>query len=46
MPVSVGKTTMAWKRRDVRRALKASPFAAVLETNYADTTNLEGDDDK
>jgi type IV secretory pathway TraG/TraD family ATPase VirD4 len=46
MPVSIGKTTMAWKRRDIRKAIKVSPFAAVLETNYADTDVTEGEHDQ
>jgi hypothetical protein len=38
MPVSIGRTTMAWKRRDIRKANKRSPYVAVSETSFADET--------
>lgn len=37
MPVSVGRTVMGWKRRDIRRANRRTPFRPVTETSYADS---------
>lgn len=44
MPVSVGRTTMAWKRRDIRHANRHAPWAPIVETSYADDlTDEDGD---
>ncbi|WP_427896728.1 TraM recognition domain-containing protein (plasmid) [Kribbella sp. GL6] len=36
MPICLGRTQMAWKRRDINRARKANPFEVITETNYRD----------
>ncbi|MFD3407000.1 type IV secretory system conjugative DNA transfer family protein [Kribbella sp. NPDC058693] len=36
MPISLGRTQMAWKRRDINHARKANPFQVITETNYRD----------
>lgn len=43
MPVSIGVTTMAWNRRDIRRINKASPFVPTLETDF-EADGKGGDD--
>lgn len=41
MPVSVGRTVMAWKRRDIRRANRAGGYKPALEPEGSD--DLEGE---
>lgn len=36
MPASIGTAVMAWKRRDVRKAQKTSPWEPTRETHYAE----------
>lgn len=36
MPVSIGRTIMAWKRPDIRRAIRRTPFVAIPETSWED----------
>ena len=46
MPVCIGRTTMVWQRRDVRRANKENPFRSIRETNYADADVTEEERDQ
>jgi type IV secretory pathway TraG/TraD family ATPase VirD4 len=44
MRVCIGKTVMAWQRRDVRRAIKKNPYMPVVETNYGDQPMTDPED--
>jgi len=43
MPVSVGRTLMAWDRRDVRKVNKRTPFVPVQATSYEEHSDRLGE---
>jgi type IV secretion system protein VirD4 len=45
MPASIGRVPKSWRRRDIRKAIKAYRAPAVMETRYADLPDPEGHED-
>jgi type IV secretory pathway TraG/TraD family ATPase VirD4 len=43
MPACLVRTRMAWKRRDIKRAMKRSPWRPTIETAFETATELDED---